>query len=329
MRIFVAGASGAIGKRLVPLLVENGHAVVGTTRSPEKVESLRAGGAEPAVVDLLDPEAVTAAVRSARPEVVVHEATALATTSLTNMRKFDDEFAPTNRLRIEGTDHLLAAARTAGAHRFVAQSFAGWPYAREGGPVKSEDDPLDPNPPKAMRRTLAAIGHLETVVVGAEGIEGVVLRYGGLYGPGTSLSTGEGDIYVDQIRKRRFPVVGGGGGLWSFVHIDDAVSATLAAIERGTRGIYNIVDDEPAPVSEWLPALAMAVGAKPPRRIPARLGRLLAGEAALAVMTEVRGAANAKAKRELGWQPQYASWRQGFREGLAPPSKEATDAQSD
>jgi nucleoside-diphosphate-sugar epimerase len=328
MRIFVAGASGVIGKRLVPLLVENGHEVVGTTRSPEKVGSLRAGGAEPAVVDLLDPEAVIAAVHSARPEVVVHEATALAATSLTNMRKFDDEFAPTNRLRSEGTDHLLAAARAAGAHRFVAQSFAGWPYAREGGPVKSEDDPLDPNPPKAMRRTLAAIRHLETVVVGAEGIEGVVLRYGGLYGPGTSLSTGEGDIYVDQIRKRRFPVVGG-GGLWSFVHIDDAVSATLAAIERGTRGIYNIVDDEPAPVSEWLPALAAAVGAKPPRRIPALLGRLLVGEAALAVMTEARGAANAKAKRELGWQPQYASWRQGFREGLAPPSKESTDAQSD
>jgi nucleoside-diphosphate-sugar epimerase len=267
MRIFVAGASGAIGKRLVPLLVENGHEVVGTTRSPEKVGSLRAGGAEPAVVDLLDPEAVIAAVHSARPEVVVHEATALAATSLTNMRKFDDEFAPTNRLRSEGTDHLLAAARAAGAYRFVAQSFAGWPYAREGGPVKSEDDPLDPNPPKAMRRTLAAIRHLETVVVGAEGIEGVVLRYGGLYGPGTSLSTGEGDIYVDQIRKRRFPVVGG-GGLWSFVHIDNAVSATLAAIERGTRGIYNIVDDEPAPVSEWLPALAMAVGAKPPHRSP-------------------------------------------------------------
>jgi 2-alkyl-3-oxoalkanoate reductase len=329
MRIFVAGASGAIGKRLVPLLVENGHEVVGTTRSTEKVGSLRAGGAEPAVVDLLDPEPVTAALRSARPEVVVHEATALAATSLTNMRKFDDEFALTNRLRIEGTDHLLAAARTVGAHRFVAQSFAGWPYAREGGRAKSEDDQLDPSPPKAMRRTLAAIRHLEAVVVGAEGIEGVVLRYGGLYGPGTSLSTGEGDIYVDQIRKRRFPVVGGGGGLWSFVHIDDAASATLAAIERGTRGIYNIVDDEPAPVSEWLPALAAAVGAKPPRRVPAWLGRLLAGEVALAVMTEARGAANAKAKRELGWQPQYASWRQGFREGLAPPSKEATDAQSD
>jgi nucleoside-diphosphate-sugar epimerase len=312
MRILVAGASGAIGKRLVPLLVEAGHEVVGTTRSPEKVEGLRANGAEPAVVDLLDPEAVAAAVRSGRPEAVVHEATALAGTSLTNMRKFDDEFALTNRLRTDGTDHLLAAARTAGAHRFVAQSFAGWPYAREGGRVKTEADPLDPNPPKAMRRTLAAIRHLEAAVVGAEGIAGVVLRYGALYGPGTSLSTGEDGRYTEVIRKRRFPIVGGGGGVWSFVHVDDAVSATQAAIEHSARGIYNIVDDEPAPVSEWLPALATAVGAKPSRRIPAWLGRLLAGEAALAIMTEARGAANAKAKRELGWQPHYATWRQGF-----------------
>jgi nucleoside-diphosphate-sugar epimerase len=291
-----------IGKRLVPLLVESGHEVVGTTRSPEKVAGLRASGAEPAVVDLLDREAVTAAVRLARPEAVVHEATALAATSLTNMRKFDDEFAPTNRLRIEGTDHLLAAAHVAGAYRFVAQSFAGWPYAREGGPVKTEDDPLDPNPPKAMRRTLAAIRHLETVVVGAEGIEGVVLRYGGLYGPGTSLSTGE--VTSTSIRSAsaasRSSAAAAVSGRSS---TSIAVSATLAAIERGTRGIYNIVDDEPAPVRGWLPVLANALGAKPPRHIPTWLARLIAGPAMVILGTQACSASNAKAKRELGRTP--------------------------
>lgn len=314
MRVFVAGASGAIGLRLVAALAASGHEVVGTTRSAGKVDTLRDAGAAPVVVDVLAPDAVTCAVFAARPEVVVHEATALADASLMNMRKFDDELAPTNRLRTEGTGYLLAAARTAGAHRFVAQSFAGWPFARAGGPVKTESDPLDPTPPTTMRRALTAIRQLEKTVIEAEGIEGVVLRYGALYGPGTSLS--EGGLHVAAIRKRRLPLIGDGSGVWSFVHIDDAVQATVAAIECGGRGIYNIVDDEPARVSEWLPALSAAVGARPPRHLPAWLGQLLAGDAALAVMTEARGAANAKAKRELAWQPQHPTWRRGFPELL-------------
>ena len=316
MRIFVAGATGVVGKRLVPLLVANGHEVTGTTRSSAKAASLRAEGAEAVVVDVLDRDASVASVLEAQPEVVVHQATALAAASFSNMRRFDDEFEFTNRLRTEGTDNLLAAARAARVRRFVAQSFAGWPYAREGGPVKTEDDPLDPNPPRAMRRTLEAIRSLETAIVAAEGIEGVVLRYGGFYGPGTSLAKGEGAVVVEAIRKRRFPIIGNGHGVWSFVHIDDVAMATLTAIERGNQGLYNVVDDDPALVSEWLPALAAAVGAKPPYHAPAWLGRLLAGDAAVAIMTEVRGASNAKAKRELGWKPRYTSWRQGFLEGL-------------
>ena len=309
MRIFLVGATGAVGKRLVPLLAARGHDVVGTTRSPAKTDALRAAGAEPVVLDVLEREAVFAAVSDARPEIVVHQATALSAFGA-NMRKFDEEFAPTNRLRTEGTDHLLAAAKAVGARRFVAQSFAGWPYAREGGAVKTEDDPLDPHPPASARRTLEAIRHLEGAVLGAEGLEGIVLRYGGFYGPETSLA--EGGVHLEAFRRRRFPIVGKGTGVWSFIHIDDVATATLAAIERGRRGIYNIVDDEPAPVSEWLPALAAAIGVKPPRRVPAWLGRLLAGEQAVSMMTEVRGASNAKAKRELGWELLYPSWRQGF-----------------
>jgi nucleoside-diphosphate-sugar epimerase len=309
MKVFVAGATGAVGSALVPVLVEAGHEVVGMTRSEGKADSLRAAGAEAAVADALDREAVVAAVRDAQPEVVVHELTALP--SKFDTRKFDRTFEQTNRLRTEGTDNLLGAARAAGARRFVAQSFAGWPYAPTGGPVKAEADPLDPDPPKAMRATLDSIRRLESTVLGADDIEGIVLRYGGFYGPGTGVA-----VMLDEIRKRRFPIVGDGGGVWSFVHTDDAARATLAAIERGRPGIYNVVDDEPAPVSEWLPYLAETIGAKPPWRVPAFVGRLAAGEAGLSLMTRSRGASNAKAKRELGWEPRYRSWRQGFKEGL-------------
>jgi len=309
LRVFIAGASGAIGKRLVPLLVGQGHEVVGTTTSVEKVERLRQLGALPVVVDLLDAEAVGAALAQAEPDVVVHQATALST--LGTPRKLDRAFALTNRLRSEGTDHLLAAARAAGVRRFVAQSYAGGPYARQGSAIKSEDDPLDPNPPKGFEKTLTAIRHLESAVLQADGLAGVVLRYGSFYGPGTSFS--DGGTYLEAIRKRRFPLVGDGGGVWSFVHIDDVATATAAAIADGAPGVYNVVDDEPAPVCEWLPALAEAIGAKPPRRLPLWFAPLPAGAGAVAMMTEVRGASNAKAKRELRWRPRYPSWREGFK----------------
>jgi 2-alkyl-3-oxoalkanoate reductase len=309
VRIFVAGASGAVGARLVPLLAEHGHQVVGMTRTPERAERLREMGARPSVADGLDPDAVRKAVARAEPDVVVHQMTSLATFS--DLRHFDRDFAATNRLRTEGTDHLVAAARAAGCRRFVAQSFAGWPYAREGGPVKDEDDPLDPEPPGQFASTLAAIRYLERTVVGAFDLEGIVLRYGTFYGPGTSISQG-GD-HLEAVRRRRFPIVGNGRGVWSLVHIDDVASATLAAIERGERGIYNIVDDEPAAVAEWLPALAAAIGARPPLRLPAWVGRFAVGGHAVAMMTQARGASNRKAKRELGWQPRYASWRGGFK----------------
>jgi nucleoside-diphosphate-sugar epimerase len=313
MKVMVIGASGAIGTRLVPMLVADGHEVVGTARSPEKVDRLRALGAEAVVLDLLDEAAVRRAVGAASPEVIVHEATALS--GLGNSpRRFDEDFAVTNRLRTEGTDHLVTAAVETGVRRLVAQSFAGWPHAREGGPVKSEGDPLDPRPPKEARRGHAAIRHLEAAVTGADGIEGIVLRYGGFYGPGTSLAPD--GAHAEAVRKGRFPIVGSGAGVWSFVHIDDAASATAAAVTRGAPGVYNVVDDEPAPVSEWLPYLAELLGAKPPRRVPSWLGRLLAGELGVVMMTEVRGASNAKAKRELGWEPRYPSWRQGFAEAL-------------
>jgi nucleoside-diphosphate-sugar epimerase len=313
VKVFVAGATGALGKQLIPRLVANGHAVVGMTRTPDKRDLLRELGAVPVVADALDPEAVGRAVSGAAPEAIVHQATAL---SGLDPRHFDRSFALTNRLRTEGTDHLLAAGRAAGALRFVAQSFAGWPYARTGGPVKSEDDPLDAEPPKPVRRTLEAIRHLEGAVVGADWTEGIALRYGAFYGPGTGFATSPPGEQVEMIRKRRFPLVGGGSGVWSFIHIEDAAAATVAAVERGRRGVYNIVDDEPAPVSRWLPAAAAAVGAKPPMRVPRWVGRLVAGEVVTMMMTEVRGASNAKAKRELDWRPRYASWRQGFANGL-------------
>jgi nucleoside-diphosphate-sugar epimerase len=308
MKILVAGATGALGKQLVPRLVARGHGVVGMTRSASKRDLVRDLGAAPAIADGLDPDEVARAVAEAEPEVIVHQLTALS--GSLDIRHFDRSFELTNRLRTEGTDHLLAAGRAVGVRRFVAQSYAGWPFARSGGPVKSEDDPLDPDPPKQMRRTLDAIRHVEDAVAGAGWVEGIVLRYGGFYGPGTSLDTG--GEQAEQIRRRRFPLVGDGGGVWSLIHIEDAAEATVAAVEHGRRGIYNVVDDEPATVAEWLPGVAAALGAKPPRRVPRWLGRLLAGEAAAVMMTEVRGASNAKAKRELDWRPSHPSWREGF-----------------
>jgi 2-alkyl-3-oxoalkanoate reductase len=312
MKVFVAGGSGAVGTRLVPTLVKAGHDVVATTRSAGNTDGLRELGAEPVVLDALDREATIAAVRDSAAEVVVHQLTSLS--GATNFRRFDREFAMTNRLRTEGTDNLLAGARAAGARRFVAQSFAGWPYAREGGPVKTEDDRLDPDPPKGQRATLAAIRHLEAAVVGAGDLEGIALRYGGFYGPGNAL--GNGGYVVEQVRKRRVPIVGDGAGVWSFLHIDDAAGAVVAALERGAPGVYNVVDDEPARVSEWLPHLAQVIGAPPPRRMPVWLGRLAAGEVGVSMMTRIRGASNAKAKRALGWQPTWPTWRDGFRRGL-------------
>ena len=305
MKVLVAGATGALGRQLVPKLAARGHEVFGMTRTESKRDVLRSMGATPVVADALDPDSVANAVAESDPQVIVHQLTALS--SSIDLRHFDRDFELTNRLRIEGTDHLLAAGRAIGVKRFVAQSFAGWPFARRGGPVKSEEDPLDPAPPDEMRRTLEAIRHVEEAVTGAEWTTGIVLRYGGFYGPGTSIAP-EGE-HLELIRKRRFPVVGDGGGVWSFIHVEDAADATVAAVERGSRGIYNVVDDEPAPVAEWLPAIARSVGAKPPRRVPRWLGRLLAGEVATVMMTEVRGASNAKAKRELDWRPAHPSWR--------------------
>jgi 2-alkyl-3-oxoalkanoate reductase len=314
MKVFVAGATGALGTQLVPQLVANGHDVTGMTRSESKRDLVRSLGARPVVADALDPDAVALAVAEAEPEVIVHQLTALSGSF--DLRHVDRTFAMTNRLRTEGTDHLLAAGRAVEARRFVAQSFAGWRLGRDDGPVKSETDPLDPDPPQALRSLLAAIRHLEEAVTGIEWGEGIALRYGGFYGPGTSVSLEPGADMTEMIRKRRFPVVGSGAGVWSFIHVDDAAAATVAAVEHGRRGVYQVTDDEPAPVREWLPALASELHAKPPRHFPRWLGRLLAGEVGAVMMTEVRGASNAKAKRELGWQPRYASWRQGFAEGL-------------
>jgi 2-alkyl-3-oxoalkanoate reductase len=300
MRVFVAGASGAIGSRLVPQLLDRGHEVIGTHRSPAGAEHLRTLGAEPVALDLLDARAVRKAVLEAEPSAIVHQATALA--DLRDFKHFDRSFAQTNRLRTDGTDALLAAAREADVRRFVAQSYASARYARVGGPVKSEDDPLDPAPVPAMRETIAAMRHLDEAVTRAGGI---ALRYGGFYGAAN-------DGMVEPVRKRLFPIVGDGAGVSSFIHLDDAAAATVLALEDYRPGIYNVVDDDPAPLREWLPVLAEVLGAKPPRRVPRWLARLFAGEAVVMMGTESRGASNAKAKRDLGWELRYPSWRQGF-----------------
>jgi nucleoside-diphosphate-sugar epimerase len=313
MKVFLAGATGAVGKRLVPMLVAAGHQVVGMTRTPEKASALRAAGAEPVVADALDGDAVKNAVMQARPAVVIHELTALA--KMRDLKHFDREFEITNRLRTEGTEHLIAGAQAAGAERFVAQSFTGWPNDRSGDRLKDESDELDTTPPEAMSRSLDAIRRLEQMVAGAAQLTGVVLRYGALYGPGTSL--GEGGEMTEMVRQRKLPIFGEGTGVWSFLHIDDAAQAAMLAMERGNSGLYNIVDDEPAEVSDWLPDLARALGAKPPRHLPAWLGRLVIGDAGLSMMNSVRGSVNTKAKRLLRWQPLYPNWREGFRRGLS------------
>jgi nucleoside-diphosphate-sugar epimerase len=307
MRVFVAGATGAIGKQLVPRLVAAGHEVHGMTRSESKQAMLAELGAVPVVADALDPDQVAEAVGRATPDVIVHQLTAIGTV---DMRHFDRDFALTNRLRTEGTDHLLSAGHAVGVRRFVAQSAVYGFYARTGGAVKTEEDPLDPSPPREMREAMAAVRHLEAAVLGARWTEGIVLRYGAFYGPGTSLSAG-GEQF-ELVRRRKFPLVGDGGGVWSFIHIADAAEATVAAVEHGRRGVYNIVDDDPAPVAEWLPALARTLGAKKPMRVPRFMGRLFAGETGAVFMTEIRGASNAKARRELGWRPVHPSWRQGL-----------------
>jgi nucleoside-diphosphate-sugar epimerase len=316
MKVFLAGATGALGRQLAPRLVARGHEVVGMTRSASKQDLVRSLGARPIVADALDPDAVAQAVASAEPEVIVHELTALSGPMSMRDARHPDR-APgaimTNRLRTEATDHLLAAGRAVGAQRFVAQSFGAFRLAGTGGPVQTEAESLDPDP----RQTgLEAMLYLEHAVTTIEWGEGLVLRYGGFYGPGTGISRAPDAVMAGPIRKRRFPIVGDGGGVWSLIHIEDAAAATEIAVERGQPGIYNVVDDDPAPVREWLPVLAGALGAKPPRRVPRWLGRLAGGEMATLMMTEARGASNEKAKRELGWKPRYPSWRQGFAQGL-------------
>ena len=308
MRVFVAGATGAIGRQLVPRLIAAGHEVTGMTRSESKQSLLAEMGAVPVVADALDPDQVAEAVGSARPDVIVHQLTAIGGLDL---RHFDRDFSLTNRLRTEGTDHLLSAGQAVGVRRFVAQGVSGYGmYERTGGPIKTEEDPLDPAPVRDMRQTLAAVRHLEKAVVGARWTEGIVLRYGAFYGPGTSMAP-DGE-QSELVRRRRFPLVGDGGGVWSFIHVADAAEATVAAVEHGGRGVYNVVDDDPAPVAEWLPALAQTLGARQPMRVPRFIGRLFAGETGVMMMTELRGASNAKAKRELAWRPAHPSWRQGF-----------------
>jgi nucleoside-diphosphate-sugar epimerase len=316
MRVFVAGASGAIGSRLVPQLIQAGHDVVGTARSPEKAARVRALGAEPVVLDLLDREAVIKAVLAAKPDAIIHEATALA--DIRFSRNMDRSFEQTNRLRTEGTDNLLATARDAGVDRFIAQSFASLRCARTGAMVKTEEDPLDPDPVKGTREMSAAMRYLDQTVTDAGGI---VLRYGGFYGA-------DNDAMVTPVRKRQFPIIGDGGGFSSWLHLDDAAAATVLALEHDGPAIYNIVDDDPAPIREWLPALADALGAKPPRHVPRWLARIVVGEALVMMQTEARAASNAKAKRELGWTLRYPSWRQGFAAVYATPPGSASDVRS-
>lgn len=307
MKIFVAGATGAIGRYLIPQLVARDHHVTASTRSQGKLDQLRALGAEAVIMDGLDADAVGDAISHAAPDVIVHQMTALAGGA--NLKKFDTWFATTNQLRTTGTKHLLAAAEAAGVKKLVAQSYTGWTNPRVGGPVKTEDDPLDPDPAKNQRESIAGMGFLDRTVPAAP-LEGIVLRYGNFYGVGASEET------VELVRKRRLPIIGDGAGVWSWIHLEDAAAATVAAVERGRGGVYNVVDDEPAPVSEWLPVFADAVGAKPPRRVPVWLGRLAAGEVTVRWMTEARGSSNAKVKKELDWSPRWSTWRDGFPRAL-------------
>lgn len=309
MRVFVAGGTGVVGRRLVPQLVARGHQVTATTTSPGKLGVLERLGADAVLMDGLDAVSVGEAVARARPDVIVHQMTAIAGTP--DMKHMDRWFATTNRLRTEGTDHLLSAAEAAGVSHVVAQSYGGWNGIREGGWVKAEEDPLDLHAGTAAQPVMEAIRHVENVVVKAGG---AALRYGWLYGPGAT------DETIELLRKRQFPLVGGGAGYSSWVHLDDAASATVLAVEQGASGVFNIVDDEPAPASGWLPYLAACAGAKPPMRVPKWLARLLAGDVAVAMMTEGRGFSNSKARRELGWKLRYPSWRQGFKEGLTSPA---------
>ncbi len=312
MKVLVTGGTGAIGKFLLPLLLENKHEVVALTRSAIKAAELEDSGVSVVIVDPLDAPRLTAAVRRAEPDVIVHQLSALS--AVGNFRKFDQEFALTNRFRTEVTDTLLAAARTIGTRRFIAQSYCGWPYARKGGPVKTEEDPLDPKPPESFTKSLAAIRYVEDKARSTTFLDVLALRYGFFYGPGTAI--GKGGAIFKMTRQRRFPIIGGGGGVWSFIHVLDAARAAVAAISRGAPGVYNIVDDEPAKVAIWLPALARAVEAKPPYNIPHWLGELMIGEGGVSIMTQIRGGSNAKAKRELNWAPIYPSWRVGFVDGL-------------
>jgi len=306
VHVYIAGGTGAIGTRLIPQLVERGHRVTATTRDPAKKAGLEGLGARAVVVDGLDSAAVGEAVATAEPDAVVHQMTGLA--GKLDPKHFDRSFAITNRLRTEGLDHLVAAAEASGVRQIVAQSYTGWPNIRSGGWVKDEEDPLDPEPPKAQRESLAAIRYLEETV---QKHDGTVLRYGGFYGDAS-------DAMIPLVRKRQFPLVGGGPGYMSWVHLDDAAGATVLALEQRARGVFNIVDDEPAPASEWLPYLADCLGAKPPMRLPVWVARLAAGEVAVSMLTRTRGSSNERARRELGWELRWPSWRQGFRHGLAP-----------
>lgn len=313
MKIFVLGSTGVVGINLIPLLIEKKHDVTALVSSSRKIKSVEEMGAEGAAADVFNKDELTSLVKKTKPEVIIHELTALKGVT-GNFRKFDQEFEMTNRFRTEVTDTLLNAAAEVGTKRFIAQSFCGWPFERAGGPVKFEEDPLDPNPPKSFRKTHAAISYLEDRIKKAQNVEALALRYGLFYGPGTGIA--KDSVIINQVRKRKIPIVGGGEGIWSFVHIKDAVQATVRSVTNGEPGLYNIVDDEPAPVSIWLPYLANVLGAEPPRKIPAWLAKILMGEGGVSMMTQIRGASNSKAKQKLNWQLTYPSWREGFAEGL-------------
>jgi nucleoside-diphosphate-sugar epimerase len=311
MRVFVAGASGAIGRPLVSKLVAAGHEVTGTTRSEVRAEAVRAAGARAAVVDVFDADALGTAMREAAPEVVVHQLTSLP--DRLDFRK-KDLYALTNRLRTEGTRNLLDGARAAGARRFISQSIA-FAYRNDGSRVKTEVDPLLDSAPAPFDGGVTALREMESMVLDAEDLDGLVLRYGFFYGPGSHYAR-DGALVAD-VRRWRLPVVGKGTGVFSFIHVDDAADATVAAVERGAPGVYNITDDEPAAMSEWVPVLAAAAGARRPLRVPVWLARLVGGKQAAAFASELRGASNEKAKRELGWQPAHPSWRTGFADSLS------------